>query len=179
VRAIEPGGYLHRVVVAALVHLVALEGRPHEDRKHQLLLLTRHLGQRKDGSGTCSLSACADHDDHRVSANQRLDIAARLLERLPGHVGVVARAEMCRRARADQQAFGRRHVRKRELIGIQKPHRHGVVQTLCVGRIRLFGDRDVAIEQRLQRPQDVPATATGTQKKDPHLAPASCDPTVR
>ena len=62
-RAVQALHDAQRVVVAALVHLVALEGRPDEDRDDELAEVARHLDHGDHGARAGPLAACAD-DDH-------------------------------------------------------------------------------------------------------------------
>ena len=59
----------HGVVVVALVHLVALERRPNEDRDDELLLLPRDLCEGKHRAGASALSSRAHEDDDRILLN--------------------------------------------------------------------------------------------------------------
>ena len=62
-RMVEPLHNAQRMIVAALIHFMALEGRPNEDRDDELPLVTRHLHHGKHRARTRAFPACAD-DDH-------------------------------------------------------------------------------------------------------------------
>jgi hypothetical protein len=162
----------HGVVVPTFVHFVALERGADKDRQHQFPVLPCHLRQREHRPGTRAFTAGADQDDHRVLLHQRLDFAPRFLQGLPGHLGVVPRANAACRAGTDEQPFIGRDIRQREFIGVQEAGGHGTGQTRRVVRVGGLRDRDVALKQRFQGPQNVAAAATRAQKEDVHWAPA-------
>ncbi len=76
VRGIELATDVQSVVVAALLYLMALEGRSNKDRNHQLVLCARNLRQRKHRAGARSLATRSDENDHRESAEERLHLAS-------------------------------------------------------------------------------------------------------
>ena len=161
---------VQRVIVATLVDFMALERRPNEDRQHQLAMLPRELGQREHRAGAGAFAAGADQDDDGVLLQKRFHLAPGFLQGLPGDVRIVPRAEAAGRPRADQQSFLRRHVGQRELVGVEEASRHRVPQSFRVAAVGLLGDREVPLEQRLDRPENVAAAATGAQEKEPHRA---------
>ena len=60
---VEPVDNAQGMIVAPLIHFMALEGRPNKDRDHELPLVPRHLHHGKHRARACTFPACAD-DDH-------------------------------------------------------------------------------------------------------------------
>ena len=172
-RGIEPLDHVQRVIVAALVHFVTLEGRANEDRQHQLAMLPGELRQREHRAGAGSLAAGADQHDDGVLLQQGLDLAVRFLQRLSGNLGVVPRSEPARRPSADEQAFLGRHVGQRELVRIEEAGRQRLAQARRVPAVGLLRDREVSFEQRLDRSENVATAASRAEEKERHLPPAS------
>ncbi len=136
-------------------------------------MLPRELGQRKHGAGAGAFAAGADQDDDGVLLQERFHFAPGFRQGFPGHVRIVPGAEAAGRPRADQQSFLGRHIGQRELVGVEEARRHRGPQSFRVTGIGLLGDREVLLEQRLDRPENVAAATARAQEKESHRPPAS------
>ena len=170
-RVVEALHDAERVIVAALVHLVALERRPDEDRDDEFALGTRHLHHGKHRACAGALPAGADDDHDRVPAQERFDFGSRFLERLCGHAGVVSGSQAARCPLADDHALFPGNAGQRELVGVQESGRDRASQTVRELAVRLLRHRQVAVEQLFGGTQDVAAASTQTQKQDIHWRP--------
>ena len=177
-RGIELVGHLDGMVVAALVDLVALERRAHENRDHELSLRPGHLRQRKHRAGARAFAPGRDDDDYRVPGDERLDFVPRFFKGLPGDERVVPRPESLGARGTNQEPLFLRDVIQGELVGIDEPRRVGAPKTLREPRVALLCDGDIPGKKGFQRPQDVAPAAAGTEEKNVHVAPASFPSTL-
>ena len=172
-RGVESLDHVQRVIVTTFVDFVALERWSNENGQHQLSLPARELGQREHRASAGSFPARANQNDDRMLVQKRFHLAPGFLQGLPGDVRIVPGSQAAGRASADEQALFRRHVRQRELVGVEEASRHRVSQACGVSAVGFRGDRKIPVEQRFDRPENVATAATGAQEKEPHLPPAS------
>ena len=171
-RAIELLDDPERMIVPALVNLVTVERWANKDGDHELALLTGHLHDREHRPCAGALSTRADHEDDRVAAQQRLDLGPGFLERLRGHMRIVPRTQQTGGSSADEHAFFLRDVRQRELVGVEKPRRHGPAKAVGVFPVCLLRHHEVLTEQRLDGTQNRAAPAAQAQEENVHLPPS-------
>ena len=134
---------MKRVIVAALLNLVPLERRPDEDRDDQLLLLARHLRERKHGPGARALAARADNDDDRVFAQELFALRpSTLVQRLRRELRIVPAPQDRRVVAAPMiTPLFLRHRGERELVGVEEPRGYCPPQPLGVLGIGLAAPR--------------------------------------
>ena len=160
------------MVVSALFDFMPFERRTNEDGNDELLLQARHLRHRKYGSGSGALPARTDQNRRRVLAQQRLDFAPRLLQRGTRDIRVVPRSEPPRRPGSYEEAFLRWHVGQRELVGIEESRGNPLPETVGVRHVGLLRHRQVALDDGLQRTQNVAASAAQAENEYVHVIPS-------
>jgi hypothetical protein len=113
----------------------------------------------------------ANEDDDRVAIEQRLDFAARFMQRFESHSGVMPGAQTARGAGANEASLLFRQVGQRKLVGVQETRGYRAAKPFGVPRVTALCDSQVASERRFHRSQNVAATTTRAQKKDMHVTP--------